>query len=33
MMVINHIAYVLFLRVNGEWVEKYVRGTKKASNT
>lgn len=33
MTMINHIAYVLFLRVNGEWVEKYVRGTKKASNT
>ena len=31
--VIKHIAYALFLRVNGEWVEKHVRGTKKAGNT
>ena len=31
--VINHIAYVLFSRVNGEWVEKRVRGTEKARST
>ena len=32
-ILINHPEYVLFLRLNGEWVAKHVTGEKKENNT